>query len=90
MRRFNVLLALVAGLAGGVSSRYLWPQPVQAQTQTPREIRARSFILENADGKILGTFMETPRAGTGTLRLFDQRGREIWRNPTGGLFPATE
>ena len=101
MHRFNVFLALVAGLAGGVSSRYLWPQPVQAQAQAPMEIRARSFVLEDADGKVLGTFStEAPRPGSaarglpirpsGSLRLFDDRGREIWRNPTNGIFPAAE
>jgi hypothetical protein len=94
MHRFNVFLALVAGLAGGVSSRYLWPQAVQAQAQTPMEIRARSFILEDADGKVLGTFSGVTTRGlptaSGSLRLFDNRGREIWRNPSNGVFPATE
>ena len=98
MRALSLTLALAAGLAGGMLSHYVWPQPVQAQArQTPQEIRAQRFILEDASGKTLGTFsVEGPRPGGpargafGGIRLFDGRGREIWRSPSLGIFPATE
>jgi len=53
--------------------------------------------LEGPDGKTLGAFsMELPRPGRpdrelhGAIRLYDQRGHEIWRSPAMGIFPATE
>ena len=99
MKALYLTLALAASLAGGLMSHYIWPPAVQAQPrpETPREIRAQSFILEDANGKTLGIFSpETQRGGTpgrglsGSIRLFDERGREIWRSPTRGIFPATE
>lgn len=100
MKTLYLTLALAAGLTGGILSRYLWPLPVHAQAQppAPQEIRAQRFVLEDAAGKTLGTFsVDAPRPGafaryaTGNIRLFDERGREIWRSPNrGGVFPATE
>lgn len=91
MRQINLALAVAAGLVGGVLSHYVWPQPVQAQTQNPKEIRAQSFVLEDANGKTLGTFsVEAPRprgrvTAGGSIRLFDDRGREIWSSPFNGI-----
>ena len=99
MKALSLTLALAAGLAGGILSHYVWPQAVAAQAPpaTPQEIRAQRFILEDAAGKTLGTFSaEVPRnaiAGRGThgaIRLFDDRGRELWRSPSLGILPATE
>lgn len=97
MKPLTLTLALMAGFLGGALSHSIWPQPVQAQPQTPKEIRARSFVLEDANGRTLGTFsIEMPRAGNpirraaGTIRLFDERGREVWRTPSLGIVPATE
>jgi hypothetical protein len=97
LKPFALTLALAAGFLGGSLSHYLWPAPVQAQAQTPKELRAQSFILEGPDGKTLGVFsMELPRPGRPdrelhcAIRLYDQRGREIWRSPAMGIFPATE
>ena len=100
MKALYLTLALAAGLAGGILSRYLWPQPVQAQTppSAPREIRAQRFVLEDAGGKTLGTFaIEMGRPGalarfaSGSIRLFDGQGREVWRSPNRvGILPATE
>ncbi len=98
MKPLYLTLSLAAGLAGGMLSHYVWPQPAQAQAQqTPQEIRAQRFVLEDANGRTLGTFApETQRNGialrgaSGGIRLFDERGREIWRSPTRGIFPATE
>ena len=99
MKALSLTLALGAGLAGGLLSHYIWPPSVRAQPrpQTPQEIRAQNFILEDANGRTLGIFSpETQRNGipqrgaSGTIRLFDERGREIWRSPTRGIYPATE
>jgi hypothetical protein len=97
VRQLNLILALAAGLIGGVLSHYAWPQPVEAQSQSPNEIRAQRFVLEDANGKTLGMMsLEAPRPGTsargasGSVRLFDDRGREIWRNPINGIIPATK
>lgn len=96
MKPLTLTLAVLAGFLGGVLSHSVWPQPVQAQPQTPKEIRAQSFVLEDSNGKTLGTFsIDMPRTGSvrraaGTIRLFDERGREVWRTPTLGIVPATE
>ena len=95
MKQLNLTLAFAAGLIGGVLSHYVWAQPVQAQSQTPKEIRAQSFVLEDADGKRLGMFSvqarrPSGREASGSIRLFDDRGREIWSNPLSGIHPATE
>ena len=95
MKPLFLTLSLAAGLAGGMLSHYV---PAQAQAQqTPQEIRAQRFVLEDANGRTLGTFApEIQRNGialrgaSGGIRLFDERGREIWRSPTRGIFPATE
>jgi hypothetical protein len=77
-------LALAAGLAGGLISHYVWPQPVQAQAPASMEIRAQRFVLEDSTGRTLGTLsVELPRSGklvrsaAGTIHLFDERGHEI-------------
>ena len=97
MKLLTLILALAAGFLGGAFSRSVWPQTAHAQAQPSRELRAQSFILEDPDGKTLGTFSaQPPRPGTperglrGAIRLYDQRGREIWRTPSMGIFPATE
>jgi hypothetical protein len=91
VRQLSLALAFAAGLAGGVLSHYVWPQPVHAQSQNPKEIRAQSFVLEDANGKTFGTFsVEAPRprgrlTAGGSIRLFDDRGREIWNSPFNGI-----
>ena len=89
--KMNLAFALAAGLFGGLLSHYVWPQPVQAQSQAPapKEIRAQSVVLVNDKGTVLGTFAydEGSPQGAGiplslagpSIRLFDTSGREIWR-----------
>lgn len=96
MKPLSLTLALAAGMAGGILSHFIWPQAVQAQTPAA-EIRAQWFVLEDGAGRTMGTVsIEVPRSGkfvrggVGTIRLFDERGREIWRNPATGILPATE
>jgi hypothetical protein len=51
-RKLNVTVAVVAGLLGGLVSRYLTPIPVFAKVQAPipREIRAQKFVIVNEQG----------------------------------------
>ena len=76
MNKKSLIPALVAGLAGGMISHYLTPQPVYAQTAMPRELRAGSFVLVNEDGTVLAKLCD--EAGRPSLKLFDHSGREIW------------
>ena len=92
----TLISTVAAGFLGGILSHYIWAPAVQAQAQTPKEIRAQSFVLEDADGRTLGTWsVEPPRPGSlargtrGAIRLFDDRGREVWRVPMRGIIPAT-
>jgi len=79
MKKLNLALALVSGLVGGVASRYLTPPSVEAQSPAPpaAEVRARSFLLVNDKGAVVGKFSAEP-AGRPAIRLFDATGREIW------------
>jgi hypothetical protein len=90
MNRTTILVALVAGLVGGVISRYAAPAGVhaqQAQAQNPAllEVRAQRFVLVNPDGGIAGTFtVEQPKPTDiplipRSIRLLDWSGKEIWR-----------
>lgn len=95
MKPLYLTVALAAGLAGGVLSQYIWPLAVHAQAQSTKEIRAQSFVLEDAGGRTLGTFSVEParpgaRDASGSIRLFDERGREVWRTPLRGILPASE
>ena len=76
MNKQNLVLSFAAGLLGGAISHYLSPQLVHAQSQAPKEIRAESFVLVNANGTMLGTLSD--EGGRPSLRLFDARGQEIW------------
>jgi len=84
--KLSVAVALVAGLAGGLLTRYITPPPVFAQApaaqipaaepaaQTPitNEIRARSFTLVDQFDETIGTFTVEPPAHAG-----------LWVQPNG-------
>lgn len=55
--KINFTLALAAGLAGGILSRYIAPQPAFAQDQAPvtKEIRARNFTLVDSSDRAIAT-----------------------------------
>ena len=78
-RKLNLILALAAGLLGGLLSRYVAPMPVHAQAQTaaPKEIRAQSFVLVNAQGVALGLMGFDPQ-GRPVIKLVDERGRTLF------------
>lgn len=86
MKKRNLLVALAAGLIGGVCSHFFFPQFVHAASGTPalRELRAQRFILVNEKGVVLGTFTEGAKDRP-VLRLFDASGREIWSAGDVGL-----
>jgi hypothetical protein len=77
--KLNLILALAAGLLGGLISRYLVPTPVHAQTQTaaPKELRAQSFVLVNERGTSLGLFGFDPK-GVPIIKFVDEHGSTIW------------
>ena len=88
MNRSTAVVALVAGLAGGVLSRYLSPAPVfaqqaQAPNPAPVELRAQRFVLVYPNGTVAGTFTTGPDQQTlefgPSIRLFDPKGQELWR-----------
>lgn len=76
MNKRTVVLSFAAGLLGGAISHYLSPQLVRAESQALKEFRAESFVLVSDKGSILGTLSN--EGGRPSLKLFDDRGREIW------------
>jgi len=82
-RKFNLALALAAGLLGGVLSRYVAPWPVLAQAQPAKELRAQSFVLVDDNNNLVGTFTAStpaPKPGQNqTVVLLDRNDKEIWR-----------
>jgi hypothetical protein len=61
-KSFTVALALVAGVMGGVLTRYIVPPVALAQNQAPttKEIRAQSFTLVDPSDRAVGTFTYEP------------------------------
>jgi len=88
-RKVNITLALVAGLLGGLASRYLTPTPVlaQAQAPVPKEIRAQRFVIVNERGVPLGMF-GFDRDGVPMVKLIDEGGRTIWSSQPSVLLPS--
>ncbi len=68
-RRLTVLIALAAGLAGGLLSRYLVTPVVfaQNQPQVTKEVRAQSFTVVDAADHAIGTFSFEPDPGAPRL-----------------------
>lgn len=74
----NLILALAAGLLGGLISRYVNPIPDYAQTQpAPKEIRGQSFVLVNEQGRPFGLIGFDPQ-GNPIIKLLDERGHLLW------------
>jgi hypothetical protein len=84
-----IALALLAGVSGGLLSRYIAPPAAYAQNKQPptAEIRALRFVLVDFADRPIGTF--TTEANS-RIVLRDNSGRVIWRAGGSGLLPATE
>lgn len=54
----STILALVAGLVGGMATRYIAPPVAFAQDQSSavKEVRAQSFVLTDESDQAVGTF----------------------------------
>jgi len=78
MNKRNFAFSLAAGLLGGVVSHYLSSPVVNAETYAPvpKEIRAESFLLVNGKGVVIERLAND--GGRPSVRLFDERGEEIW------------
>ena len=61
-----IAVALVAGLVGGLLSRYGAPPSAFAQNQAPvtKEVRAQSFTLVDPTDRTIGTFTAEPDGAT--------------------------
>ena len=69
-------LALVAGFAGGMLTRFVAPPPVLAQNLiAPTELRARSFVLTSPEGRPVATFTTEP--------VGDFNSRVVLQSPNG-------
>jgi hypothetical protein len=77
MKKLNLGLALAAGFVGGMLSHTLTAPAVQAESPAAAEVRARSFLLVNEKGQVVGKF-SAESGGRPSIRLFDATGREIW------------
>ena len=77
----TLILSLAAGLTGGIFSRYLAPEMVHAQTQTPapKEISAQSFALLDANGNRFGALTVSP-TGRWAIALTYQ-GKTVFMDP---------
>jgi hypothetical protein len=73
--KFTVLLAVVAGCAGGIVSRYASPSAVHAQAPAlQQEVRAQKFVLVDKSGAPRGAFgIETD--GTVQIEITDNKGQ---------------
>ena len=84
-RNWTIILALAAGLLGGILSRYVTLPSVHAQAQPPNafEIKSQRFSIVDAQGRVVGTFTGavTERPGAPILprvALVDPEGHELW------------
>lgn len=95
----NVVFALLAGLLGGLLTRYIAPPTAFAQNQAPipKDIRAQSFTLLDPSNQPAGTFSveRSIQRQLGSLHteyrivLRDASGREIWSAGGAGFQPLS-
>ena len=79
--RLTIAVALVAGISGGLLTRYITPTPVFAQAPPApvAEFRAQSFVLTDKRGSTMATFT-AERTGDGPqVVLQDNNGKTIWK-----------
>jgi hypothetical protein len=100
----NLLIALMAGVLGGMVTRYAAPPTAFAQAPSPiakpaaREIRAQSFALIDQADRVVATFTAEPVPGIAQgaprnqsmrIVLRDSNGRAIWSAGGTGVQPLT-
>jgi hypothetical protein len=91
--RLTLTVAIAAGLAGGLLSRFVVPTSAQAQTQTqaqpsaPKEIRAQSFVLVDQKGTAYGLLGFSPQ-GRPIIKLLDAKGQTLWSTEPGLRLPS--
>ena len=74
----TILLAALAGFAGGFLSRYTAPPAVHAQaTSAVPEIRAQKFVVVDQTGAVLGAFGAETN-GTAQIEVRDPKGHVIF------------
>src|SRR4029077_1093047 len=94
-KTLSVTLALVAGLLGGLLTRYIAPPAAFAQNQAPvtTEIRAQSFTLVDPADRTVGTFRVEGVPGSDWNRrivLRDSNGHEIWSAGESAIRPVSQ
>ena len=82
MNKRNLVLSMVAGLAGGALASYCGsvfrPEVAHAQSPATEEIRAQRFTLVNQEGVALGSF-SFDDVGRPQIILRDRFGHDAWR-----------
>jgi hypothetical protein len=99
----TVSFALLAGLAGGMLTRFIAPAPVFAQapvqvlpapappvsSPATKEIRAESFVLLDENDRVAGIFTAEPVSAFRRTRIVlrDAYGHEMWSAGGSALRP---
>ena len=98
-QKLNLTLAFAAGSVGALLTRYVVPMPAFAQAQPAviQEIRAKSFVLVDAQDRTLAKLTYVPNGAQpypgpprGRVVLQDPTGREIWSVGGNSFRPLTE
>jgi hypothetical protein len=88
MKRLNPLLAIVAGMLGGLVTHYITPASVHAQASAPKEVQAQSFVILDRDNNVVGTFRALRNLrDEASVVLVDPDGHEIWRAGRAAILP---
>lgn len=83
--KLNVAVALFAGLAGGMLTRYIAPPSVFAQTQNTavtKEVRAQSFTLVDQYDNVAGTFTAESMGSPNIILPGDGSAPRVQRRPS--------
>ncbi|HWE49660.1 MAG TPA: hypothetical protein VG273_07725 [Bryobacteraceae bacterium] len=75
-KKLQFILPLLAGLLGGILTRYIAPPVALAQTPpaVTKEVRAQSFTLVSPNDQTAGTFTAEPVPGMGGRVIIHNRG----------------
>ena len=95
MNKLYLALAVTAGFAGGVLSRYIAPERVFAQAPAPTKagepLRAAGFVLLDKQNRTAGVFAIDKFDSKPNIVLYDDQGNVIWAaRPYTVLKPLSE